>query len=147
MSLSYEMPEFAITGFITFFSIVFGFQITSLSILFGSSYIKRLGGLEDGKLTGRSQLQVLAGYFERAAYISLVAIILLLLSSLLGLDGSDVEMMMKCKIEFSNIQLGFCWQTIFTASVASVITVNILFMTILLRFLLHAFIEEGSRQK
>ena len=144
MFLSFEMPATALSGFITFFSITFGFQMTSLSILFGSQYIKRINEIRDDKLRTRNQLQVLTGYFKRSTYVSLVAILMLLFSSAVGLDGSDESKMLLCKTDILGAEFQVCWQTVFSALTMSAIAINILFIVILLKLLFRAFLEEGN---
>lgn len=140
---SYELPENSIASFVTFFSIIFGFYLTAISILYGSSFAKRISSEEDPKQKTQTKLHTLIAYFRVSSYIAILSIVLLLIFSALNLSGGQ-EMGTDCVTTIGIRDFDFCWQTFMTAILMGVIVVNIYFMTILFKIFLNAFEEEAN---
>jgi len=126
---------------ITFFSIVFGFYLTGLSILFGSSYSKRLRNEEDPRLKTQTKLHTLKSYFNYSSVTSLGSIVLLLITSLLGLDKQATP----CETKFFEA-FSLCREQLFTSVSLGLAAVNIMFMFLLFRVFFNGFMEEGSSE-
>lgn len=143
---SYEMPESTTGHFVTFFSIVFGFYLTTLSIFYGSSFTRRLYNEEDPLIKTQTKLHTLNKYFKFSSATSMAAILLLLVGSLFGVGSYD-HLKGGSSGERQHVHLfEVCWETIFTGVSVGMIFVNIFFMIILFRILFNAFVEEGMER-
>jgi len=131
-----------VSHLITFFSIVFGFFLTGLSILFGSNYSKRLRQEEDSRKKTQTKLHTLKAYFKFSSLTSLSSIVLLLTMSLLGITNignhaSNFKCMTVCNITV------YCEQLL-TSITLGLAAINIMFMCLLYRVFLNGFLEEGK---
>lgn len=143
---SYKMglllSENFIGNLITFFSIVFGFYLTGLSILFGSNFAKRLGRQEDIRRNTQTMLQTLKAYFNFSSLASLSSIVLLLIMSLLGLTTESESNFINNCLTTDIIRI--CWDKTLTAAALGLAVVNIMFMILLFKVYFNGFLEEGS---
>jgi len=130
---------------ITFFSIVFGFYLTGLSILFGSNFSKRLRMEEDARKKTQTKLHTLKAYFNFSSFTSLSSIILLLLISLMGLTvDSQNKVVTEC---MSLWKLSICWDQLLTSMTLGLATINIMFMYLLFQVFFNGFLEEASESE
>lgn len=74
-----DIPSELAGYLLTFLSIIIGFHMTGMAILFGSSYSKKLYKEEDPKIKTQTKLQTLGLYFKLSYSSSLFTVILLLL--------------------------------------------------------------------
>ncbi len=126
---------------ITFFSIIFGFYLTGLSILFGSNYSKRLRQEEDPRKNTQTKLHTLRAYFNFSSFVSLSSIVLLLLISLLGMTLDEQhEPVSEC---FSMWKISMCWDHLLTAASLGLAATNIMLMCLLFQVFFNGFLEEG----
>ena len=77
-----EINKDFIISLITFYSIVLGFYMTSIAMIYGSNYAKSLSKIEDKKKTGQTLLHTLRKYFKSSFHF-LIWSILISLASLL----------------------------------------------------------------
>ncbi len=130
---------------ITFFSIVFGFFFTALSVLFGTDFTKRLRKKEDPIKRTQTKLHTLAVYFNFSLLISLSSICLLLLISLMGLTVDEqFNVMKKC---FYLWKIPLCWSRLLTGISLGLAVMNIMFMYLLFKVFFNGFIEESVESK
>ena len=140
-----ELTQAFIGHLITFFSIVFGFYITGLSILFGSNFSKRLWREEDPNKSTQTNFHTLLAYFRIGLFLLLSSIVLFLIISLIGMTfNSDFSIIPKY------LTLGrysFPLERVITAVSLGIATTNIMFMYLLLKIFLSGFLDEASTPK
>lgn len=129
------------TNLITFFSIVFGFYLTALSILYGSNFTKRLGEEEDPLKSTQTKLHTLIAYFQVSSFTSISSIVVLLVSNLLGVTKVQTQPPIQC---FDVLKNPLCTQDLFIAASLGLAAINIFFMVLLFKIFFNAFIEEGG---
>ena len=129
-----------VSNLITFFSIIFGFYLTALSILFSSNFIKRLGNEEDPKITKQTKLQTLIAYFQWSVFTSILSIIILLISNLFGFADKDYISSYCITI----YDLSFDLQNFITSLSLGLAIMNVIFMILLITIFFNAFIEESN---
>ncbi len=136
-----RLTEAFVSNLITFFSIVFGFYLTGVSILFGSNFSKRLRQEEDSRKNTQTKLHTLKSYFSFSSLISLLSIIILLIISLMGMTTDHQQ---KIALDCVSINgLPICWNQLFTALSLGLAVVNIMFMYLLFKVFFNAFLEEA----
>ena len=91
------------TNIITYLSISFGFIITSLSILYNSSFIKNLYKNIDYESKTLTVLHRLGRYYKINIYFSIILILYYLVLNLMA-----IRFPLLHKIEFLNLPLLFC---------------------------------------
>lgn len=141
---NFKMPEKIISDLITFFSIAFGFYLTSLSMMYGSQFTKRLASEADPQKKTKTKLYVLISYFKVSASMLILTIVLLLMTKMMGLTSNDNKILSECDplIDFQKID--FCLTDIFSVSAFGLIVVNVFLMSILFKIFFNAFNEEGG---
>lgn len=75
---------------ITFISIVFGFTITSLSILYSSDYAQNLYHQDDSEDSSISKLHRLANYYKTSINSSLFTVLFLLIQTLFDFNFDNI---------------------------------------------------------
>lgn len=136
------LPESFVSNTITFLSIVFGFYLTGLSILFGSNFSKRLGQEEDMRKKTQTKLHTLRAYFKFSSLAALSSIFLLLLLNLMGLTANNEHKLIVSPVSVWIIDI--CVDQLLTAMSLGLVAVSIMFMSLLFRVFFNAFLEEGS---
>lgn len=126
---------------ITFFSIIFGFYLTGLSILFGSNYSKRLRQEEDPRKNTQTKLHTLRAYFNFSSFASLSSIVLLLLISLAEMTLDSQSQLVSDCLSFWKISM--CWRHLLAATSLGLAATNIMFMCLLFQVFFNGFLEEG----
>lgn len=82
--LNLGISETLITNLGTLFSILFGFYIAALSVLYGSAYSKRLYNKVDGKIPTQTILHTLRNYFNASATWAVISLVLIIMTSVLA---------------------------------------------------------------
>lgn len=124
--LPVEITESLMQNFITFLSITFGFYMTSLSVLYSSKFIKKLHSEVDNKIKTQTKLHTLTAYFRNSAIWSIISIIVLFIYSLFF------------KAVDNYIQI----EPIFEALLISILSINFLYLFLLLKVFLNGLMEE-----
>lgn len=124
--LPVEITESLMQNFITFLSITFGFYMTSLSVLYSSKFIKKLHSEVDNKIKTQTKLHTLTAYFRNSAIWSIISIIVLFIYSLFF------------KAVDNYIQI----DPIFEALLISILSINFLYLFLLLKVFLNGLMEE-----
>lgn len=112
---------------ITIFSIIFGFTITSFSVLFTSDFVKELYNKSD-KEKGSTQLHVLAGYYKHGFILSILTILVLLA---VGVSCKD-----------SAIETGFSYTL--KAMVFPLVVINFYTFHLLLSIFIKIFVNNRN---
>lgn len=129
-----------VAGLITFFSVVFGFYMTAVSIVFGSNYAKRLRSEEDPIIRTKTKLHTLVYYFKFSSSLSIISIISLLLCSVSYVDIKSTPL----GLYMIGLLGDYDFFSIVTASVFGLVAVNILFLYLVSRIFFISVIEEGG---
>ncbi len=130
---------------INFFSIVFGFYMTVLSILFRSDFTKNLWKKEDPRIEGQRKIHTLIKYFKSSLFLLLLSIVLFLIISLTG-------MMIDSNYKIIPEYLPFWGYSYFleraiTALLLGIALTNIIFIILLLKIFFNALLEQSSMPK
>lgn len=141
--LPVKINESLTENLITFFSITFGFYMTSLSVLYSSSFIQKLYDKIDPQIKTQTKLHTLKSYFSISTYWSLFSIVLLILFSLFA--SKDINSMLSLNIGKLNIldfwvNIDSCIESIIVSTAA----LNIYFLVLLLKIFLNGLLEEGK---
>ena len=137
----FNLQSDLIANLITFFSIVFGFYLTALSMLYGSNFTKRLGNEQDPLKSTQTKFHTLIAYFQISSFTSISSIVILLISNLLGLYKEPTKPATQC---FDILDYSLCAQDLFIATSLGLAAINIFFMVLLFKIFFNAFIEEGD---
>lgn len=134
----------------TLFSILFGFYIAALSVLYGSAYSKRLYDRIDGEIPTQTQLHTLKKYFQASSSAAIISLIMIIVTSLVS-DNSAVGVMTPqlptwdfhfLKSFWISIQTGLVW----SALLLSMTSANLYLALRLLKVLLAGFVEEAKNK-
>ena len=127
-----------ITGvsLITFFSVVFGFYVTSLSILYSSSYIEELHKKIDEKAQKR-ETHILKDYLLAFGFCSMSSVVLIVVFVMLGVRNHVSE---KLTIFFGSF---LDWKILVDSLLLGISTLNIFYMLIMLRFIAFSMVSEA----
>lgn len=126
--LSIEITESLMQNFITFLSITFGFYMTSLSVLYSSKFIKKLHNEIDNKIRTQTKLHTLISYFKNSAIWSIISIIILFTYSLFFKSVNDCIQM----------------DPIFESLLIGILSINFLYLFLLLKVFLNGLEEEAN---
>lgn len=124
--INVNISESLMQNFITFLSITFGFYMTSLSVLYSSKFIKKLHNEVDRKIKTQTKLQTLTSYFKVSAIWSIVSIIVSFFYSLY----------------FKTVNNYFISEPIFESVLIAILSINFLFLFLLLKIFLNGLEEE-----
>jgi hypothetical protein len=127
---SIEISESLMQNFITFLSITFGFYMTSLSVLYSSKFIKKLHKEVDTKIKTQTKLHTLTAYFRNSATWSILSIIVLFTYSLF----------------FKSVNNYIQIEPIFEAPLIGILSINFLYLFLLLKVFLNGLEEEANHQ-
>lgn len=137
-----KITEAISQNMVTFFSVVFGFYMTSLAILYSTRYAKKLHKEIDPKNNNQRKIHTLKNYFHLSGTWSIFSII------------SIICYMLKAKVDDGVLAIGLNPIIIFKAEIntdlviSSIIlaisAVNIYLMFLLLNTILDGMIEEAS---
>jgi hypothetical protein len=127
---SIEISESLMQNFITFLSITFGFYMTSLSVLYSSKFIKKLHKEVDTKIKTQTKLHTLTAYFRNRATWSILSIIVLFTYSLF----------------FKSVNNYIQIEPIFEAPLIGILSINFLYLFLLLKVFLNGLEEEANHQ-
>ncbi len=134
-------------NFVTIFSILLGFYMTSLSVLYGSSYTKRLYKTVDVKIDTQTLLHTLCSYFKYSVSISFISLILVVIIQAIS-NANNVGVL---EIILSPYSINICGLVV-NINVASLLN-SLLFSIIIVSFYLAArlfailivgFVEESK---
>ncbi len=138
-----KLPVVAAQGLITFFSIFFAFYISSIAIIFGSSYSRYLYKLIYDKEQVRA-IHVLRSYFLASGYCSLIStssiIVFVILAEVdnQGYVSMNIESLV---FHVSNISINL--NLFILPCIFGIALVNIFYMALFLHFISNSLIEEA----
>lgn len=135
-----KITEALSQNLITFFSIVFGFYMTSIAIIFNSSYAKHLYSKINDKGDKR-EIHILKDYFLVSGYWSLLSINLILLFMIFGEKSNDV--LTLALQNFSLFGRTIESNLLINAFIFGISAVNIFFMTLIFNTILSGMVQES----
>jgi len=135
----FQINEESVNNLITFFSIVFGFYLTTFSVLYGSKTCTRLSSEQDPHIKTQTMLQTLKKYFQTSFVISIssttILVIIGMLNWAVGIEDAK-KLILNIKgfpIPISDLIVSLC---------LGLSAVNIILMYIILKIFLNSFLEE-----
>ena len=135
-----EVTERAAMSLVAFFSVVYSFYILSTSILFGSNYSKEMYQKIDKKnrRRGIDYIKNYLRWFGRFCIFSVAAIVVF---ALLESKTLSFLKMMDIKI------ISFLLSCVIDPILFGISAVNVYFMTLMLKFITNAMVEESKLNK
>ncbi len=130
----------SVNNLITFFSIVFGFYLTTFSLLYGSKICTRFSNEEDPLIKTQTKLHTLKKYFQASFIISISSTTTLVIISLLNWtsESKDVTKLFfyiyGFSLRISDFIISLC---------LGLSAVNIVLICIILKIFLNSFVEES----
>lgn len=131
---------------ITFYSIVFGFYMTSIATLHGSFYTKHLHDYIDEK-EGKRGTHILKSYLLISGYwliFSAVATILFMSGSTQSLDVLYIDID-PVPMPFSDYQIDV--SALLSSGIFGLLFLNVFYMVILLQTIANSMIQEAKKMK
>lgn len=138
-----SISETLITNLGTLFSILFGFYIAALSVLYGSAYSKRLYNKVDGKIPTQTILHTLRNYFNASATWAVTSLVLIILTSVLAENSQDKILIPKLPVWDLKYFL-FDLKALWNSAVFGVTFTNFYLSWRLLKVLLIGFLAEAK---
>jgi len=126
--INIKITESAMQNFITFLSIVFGFYMTSLSVLYNSKYIKNMYQEIDPKKPTQRKITTLIQYFKHSAYLTVFTIFLLMITSLIVNIDNNILII----------------NPIFQSFLISIVFSNFIFIILLFKVFINSLIKEAK---
>jgi hypothetical protein len=135
--------ETLITNLGTLFSILFGFYIAALSVLYGSAYSRRLYNKIDGEIPTQTVLHTLRNYFNASATWAIISLVLIVMTSVLA-DNTKERVLIPnlpvWSLKYFNLDLKALWNS----AVLGVTSTNFYLSWRLLKVLLIGFLAEAK---
>ncbi len=142
-TLELRLTDNFVSYLITFFSIVFGFFFTAVSVLFGKNFSRRLQSQEDPHKRTRTNLNALVAYFKVNIFTALSCIILLLI---INLSDMTVQTQSSHIAECSYLwKIPLCLNQILAGISLGLASTSVMVMLLLFRIFFNGFIEEASK--
>lgn len=136
--LDTKITETASQNLVTFFSVVFGFYMTCIAILYSASYTKKLYKELDPNDKTKRKIDTLKRYFLTSGYWSILSITAIIIYTLFSkkVDGS-----LSFGFEsISNLNVNL----LINGIILGISAVNIFYMLLLLHTILDGIIEEAK---
>ena len=147
--LQVRLNESVISSLITVFSIVFGFYMTSISVLYGTGYIKKLYKKTDPQKKEQTELHTLQEYFSKSCHWSLLSIFVLLIFLLIAHEDIHKELIWTEGIWSFNVlgRYSIAYNSInfWTSVVLAIVGTNFYFLILILHVSLKGFLEEAKK--
>lgn len=143
--LKFSISETLITNLGTLFSILFGFYIAALSVLYGSAYSKRLYNKVDGKIPTQTILHTLRNYFNMSATWAVISLVLIIMTSVLADTSASQEKHLIPNLPVWDLRyFRLDMKALWNAGVFGVTFTNFYLSWRLLKVLLIGFLEEAK---
>lgn len=141
-----QMTDITVRNIVTFFSIAFGFYITCISILYGTSYTEELYQRIDEE--GQKRLiDTLKDYLLVIGYWSLFSITSVILFTIFATKsdaGFLVTNFTPFTISFLKIEIDL--NLLLTSILFGISALNIFYMLLLLRHVIYGMIAEAKKR-
>ena len=144
--LDMKITDTAAKSLVTFFSVVFGFYITSIAILYNSSYIKVLHEIVDQELKMRGT-QILKSYILTSGYWSIFSISAIIVYTTYASPGDGTSILRTnitpFDIPFTESQVNM--NNLISSMLFGISVLNIFYMLLIMHTILDGMVEEGKR--
>lgn len=139
-----KITESTTQNIITFFSVVFGFYMTCVALLYSASYSAKLYGELDPVDPTKRKIHTLKKYFSCSGNWSVLSIVTIILYSILAKSEDGV-----LSFSFGTIKLPLNGNFLsidmsLISAVFGIAAVNIYFMALLLKTVLNGMVEQAS---
>ena len=140
-----QMTDATAQNLVTFFSVVFGFYMTSIAILYNASYTKNLHKQIDEKAQKRG-IDILKSYLLVSGYWSIFSIISIILFTIFA--TKDTGSILSTKITplglpFTDKMLDL--DLLLISGLFGVAVLNVFYMLLLMHTIIDAMIEEAKK--
>lgn len=132
--LGLEITKEAAMSLVAFFSVVYSFYILSTSILFGSNYSKKK--YRDVDSDDKTGMYYIKKHLRWFGWFSIVSIALIIVFALMNINN----------ISFLNLNASIIC-LIINPILIGISTVNVYYMTLMLKFITNALVEEAMLDK
>lgn len=150
-SFSIVISDALIQNLGTLFSILFGFYIAALSVLYGSAYAKKLYSKIDGAINTQTQLHTLRRYFSASSTWAILSLIMIILTSLLSSNSTDGVLTPRLPIwslgVVKGVEVTFDFGLFWNSAVLGATSVNLYLALRLLKVLLAGFVAEAKNKE
>ena len=140
-----KVTETTSQNLVTFFSIVFGFYMTSIAILYNASFTKSLYKDKKFDKNGKRGIDRLKEYFRNSGYWSIISIGLVILYTIFSTKNENSVL----NFMFDPINIPFVGMTFdinlgLSSVVLGISVVNTFFMLLILHTVLDGMVEESK---
>ena len=135
------MTDTTAQSLVTFFSVVFGFYVASIALLYNSSYIKNLHKRIDEKARAR-YIHILRDYLRFSGRYSIFSITLIIaFTTCTTKDASGVLSIAPFVLPFMDWPLDL--NLLLTSALLGISAANIICMLLLLHAIINGMVEEA----
>jgi|GEM_PF-5988087 len=124
---------------LTFLSIVFGFYLTSLSVLYGSAYARILSKAVDPRMKSQTKIQTLIAYYKVCTYMVLVSV-----SFFIGYEFDLFLICSELESKFMLLGVEYPLGSVMSALFNAILITNMYFIFLLLRVFINAFLVDSG---
>lgn len=138
-----QISEATAQNLITFFSIAFGFYITTIAVIFGSSYAHYLYKTiaNDGR---DREIHILRKYFKLASYWLLFSIMTIFILMIFGDKNHNNYLSFNLSLSASAL---FDPNLLCNAIILAISSINIFFMILIIHQILEALIKNAHLEQ
>ena len=140
-----QMTSTTAQGLITFFSVVFGFYITSISILYNAAFTKALHKQVDKKQQKRGT-HILKSYLLVSGYWAILSVTSIILFTTFATEETGGALHTKfvlLAVPFSDESLNLT--PLLSSGLFGISALNIFYMLLLMRTIIYGMLEEAKK--
>lgn len=143
--LNAGMTETVSKNLVTFFSVVFGFYMTSIAILYNSSYTKKLYKQIDDKEQKRG-IHKLRDYLLASGYCSVSSIVSIIIFTLIASKSSSGNLKSRFhSLSIPLVNFSVDLDLLLTSIIFGIAAVNVFFILLLLNTILDGMTEQSKK--
>lgn len=139
-----QMTDATAQSLVTFFSVVFGFYMTSISILYNASYTKSLHRQIDEKAQKRGT-HILKSYLLTSGYWSIFSITSIILFTAFATDSDGILSTQIAPLFLPFIDKVLDMNLLLSSALFGVAVRNIFYMLLLMNTIIDGMIEEAKK--
>lgn len=138
--LEARMYNSVTNNLITFLSIMVGFYMTSISMLFGSSLMRRL---YKETYMNNKKIYILRSYILSNIKCAIISIISLIIFKSLSITENEILIFKHPFFDVPVVDLSINLNSVIVSALFSMALVNILYMWMLIKFTMESLIQEA----
>lgn len=141
-----KIYDYLTQNLITFFSIAFGFYITSVAVLYNAEFTKNLYAEVDSKRPTQRKIHTIKKYFEFSSLFSIFSVVSILLYSSLAEKEQDglLRVFHNFQITFNDYSYELQSDRILASVILAISTMNILVIFLVIRIFLNGLLHEAK---